>query len=303
MKRFVFALWVAAAAGLGTAAGGAAAATGGKLALTGGVASVDGAAGGGLTPWAVIGSSATEGQFGSAAHVTLVRTGDYALATTGVLLAWDDRFEFSLSRQRLDTRQNLAALGLGGLVLQQDIVGAKVRIAGDAVLDSDRWLPQIALGLLAKRSDAGALAPTLFGPLGAQRSGLEIYASATKLFLASGVLANATLRLTDANQGGLLGFGGAQGRGPQLQTEVSLAWLLSPRLALGAEWRAKPDNLRRSALGEGALAEDRWADVFLAWAPSRALSFTLAAVDLGRIVPGVQPRRQRGAYASVQIGF
>jgi hypothetical protein len=26
-------------------------------------------------------------------------------------------------------------------------------------------------------------------------------------------------------------------------------------------------------------------------------------VDLGRIVPGVQPRRQRSAYASVQIGF
>jgi hypothetical protein len=282
---------------------GSAPAAAGKLALTGGVASVDGAAGGGLTPWATIGSRATEAEFGFAAHATTVRTGDYALATAGVLLAWDDRFELSFARQRFDTRQNLVALGLGGLVLEQDIVGAKVRIAGDAVLDSDRWLPQVALGLLAKRSDAGALSPTLYGALGAQRSGLELYASATKLFLASGVLVNATLRLTDANQNGLLGFGGAQGRGPELQPEFSIAWLLSPRLALGAEWRRKPDNLRRSALGDGALAEDRWADVFLAWAPSRRVSLTLAAVDLGRIVPALQPRRQRGAYASVQIGF
>ena len=36
----------------------------GKLLLTGGVASIDGAAGGGLTPWAVTGSYATRGQVG-----------------------------------------------------------------------------------------------------------------------------------------------------------------------------------------------------------------------------------------------
>ncbi|MDP3170098.1 MAG: DUF3034 family protein, partial [Polaromonas sp.] len=36
----------------------------GKLLLTGGVSSIDGAAGGGLTPWAVIGSNATEGEVG-----------------------------------------------------------------------------------------------------------------------------------------------------------------------------------------------------------------------------------------------
>jgi hypothetical protein len=279
-------------------------AAGGKLALTGGVASVDGAAGGGLTPWAVIGSAATDGQFGVAAHATAARTGDYALATAGVLLAWDDRFELSLARQRFDTRNNLAPLGLAGLVLQQDIVGAKVRIAGDAVLDADRWLPQIALGLLAKRVDAGALGPTLFGALGARPSGIELYASATKLLLAKGLLLNGTLRLTDANQNGLLGFGGAMdAKGPVLRPELSVAWLLSPRLALGAEWRAKPDALRRSALGDGALAEDRWADVFVAWMPHRQLSVTLAAVDLGRIVPALQPRRQRGAYLSVQMSF
>ena len=33
----------------------------GKLVLTGGVSSITGTAGGGITPWAVIGSNATEG--------------------------------------------------------------------------------------------------------------------------------------------------------------------------------------------------------------------------------------------------
>ncbi len=35
----------------------------GKLLLTGGVSSIDGAAGGGLTPWATIGTNATEGRW------------------------------------------------------------------------------------------------------------------------------------------------------------------------------------------------------------------------------------------------
>ena len=42
----------------------------GKLLLTGGVSSIDGAAGGGLTPWAVIGSNATEGEKGASAYLS-----------------------------------------------------------------------------------------------------------------------------------------------------------------------------------------------------------------------------------------
>ena len=79
--------------------------------------------------------------------------------------------------------------------------------------------------------------------------------------------------------------------------------MLSPQLALGAEWRAKPDNLDHSVLGTGALREDDWKDLFLAWAPNKQLSLTLAYVDLGRIAPALQPRRQRGGYLSVQLAF
>lgn len=284
-------------------AAGPAAAAGGKLLLTGGVSSIDGAAGGGLTPWAVTGSYATTGEWGATAFATRVRTRDYALTTRGAALAWNDRLELSFAQQDFDTGNNLAPLGLPGLHLQQDIAGLKLRVAGDAVLDSDRWMPQIALGLLHKRADPGALGPTLFGPLGARREGTELYLSATKLFLAPAVLANLTLRATRANQGGLLGHGGANSSTVKLHPELSLAWLASRRLALGVEARAKPDHLRDSVLGAGALAEDAWFDAFVAFAPNKHLSITAAWVDLGRIAPAVQPRRQTGAYLSAQIAF
>lgn len=276
---------------------------GGKLLLTGGVSSIDGAAGGGLTPWALTGSYATAGEIGAAAFATRVATGDYGLRAHGVALSAWDRAELSLARQDLDTGRSLAPLGLAGLQLRQDILGAKLRIAGEAVLDSDRWTPQLAIGLERKKTHAGDLGPTLFGPLGAKDSGTDVYVSATKLLLAPGLLVNLTLRATKANQNGLLGFGGARGGGTRLEPELSLAKLLRRDLALGVEYRAKPDNLDSSVLGAGALKEDDWKDIFIAWAPAKHFSLTAAWVDLGRIAPAVQPRRQRGTYLSAQFAL
>lgn len=273
----------------------------GKLLLTGGVSSIDGAAGGGLTPWAVIGSYATDRQFGATAHLTRVKTQDYALSTYGAAVGIADRVELSIARQDFDTGPAGTALGLPGLHLKQDIAGIKWRIAGDAVLDSDRWMPQIAVGLQHKRTDAGDLAPTL-GALGASTRGTDLYVSATKLFLAQGLLVNGTLRATKANQNGLLGFGGSADSSYALQPEVSVAWLLRKNIAIGAEYRAKPDNLNPSVLGD-ALKEDDWLDVFVAWAPCKHVSLTFAYVDLGRIVPGIVTRRQSGAYASMQLAY
>ena len=230
-------------------------------------------------------------------------TGDYRLKTYGVALGYGERLELSLARQDFDTQNNLAPLGLGGLHLKQNIFGAKLRVTGDAVLDADTWMPQIALGVQHKRGDTGGLGPTLYGPLGASRNGTDIYVSATKLFLAQSLLVNGTLRATKANQNGLLGFGGAQADKMKLMPEVSVAWLLSKHVAIGAEYRAKPDNLNRSVLGTGALQEDDWTDVFVAWAPSKNFSLTVAYVDLGKIVPALQSKRQTGAYLSTQFVY
>ena len=218
----------------------------GKLLLTGGVSSIDGAAGGGLTPWAVTGSYATTGEIGATAFASGVKTKAFALAVYGAAVAFGERVELSLAHQDFNAKDNLAPLGLRGLHLKQNIAGAKLRIAGDAVLDSDTWMPQMAIGVQHKKTDAGALGPTLFGPLGAKAAGTDVYISATKLLLAPGVLVNVTLRATKANQNGLLGFGGAQASSTKLMPEVSAAKLLAKNTAIGAEYRAKPDNLNQS---------------------------------------------------------
>lgn len=91
----------------------------GKLLLTGGVSSIDGAAGGGLTPWAVTASYATQNQFGGIAHATRVVTNDYTMNAYGAALGIDDRFELSID-QRLhasgrsaldDARRSRASTG------------------------------------------------------------------------------------------------------------------------------------------------------------------------------------------------
>ncbi len=277
---------------------------GGKLLLTAGVSSIDGAAGGGLTPWAVTGGYGTAGEIGGSAFVTRVRSRDYALTGYGAAFSYGDRIEVSLARQAFDAGPVGAALGLPGLRLKQDIVGAKVRVFGDAVLDSDNLVPQVAVGVEYKKAKSQAPFEAALTAFGAKDSGTDLYISATKLFLAQGILVNGTLRATKANQNGLLGFGATGHDKYQLQPEISVAYLLRRNLAIGAEYRFKPDNFRdNTALGAGTLKEDDWADLFIAWAPSKHFSLTAAYVDLGKIVPGVVKRRQTGTYLSAQIAF
>ena len=265
--------------------------TGGKLLLTGGVTQLEGSAGGGLTPWAVIGGYGSRDQIGANAFYTRVNVGDYHLDDAGVLVGFYDRVELSYAQQRFDTEQVGAALGLGeGFTFKQDVFGLKVRVAGDAVLDSDNAMPQIAVGLQYKKNNQGAVLDFI----GAKDdSGIDVYVSATKLFLAQGLLLNGTVRLTKANQIGILGFGGDRNDSYKAQFEFSAAYLLTRKLAIGAEYRMKPDNL-------GIAREDDWFDVFVAYAPTRNVSLTVAYADLGNIVI---KDNQRGLYASLQVGF
>ena len=305
--------WLAVSATLALAATVAHADTG-KLLLTGGVSTIAGSAGGGLTPWAVIGSNATEGEVGFSGYATRAATQDYGLNGYGVAVGLHDRVELSLARQDFDASPAIALNGIApfgvtpGQHIQMDIVGIKVKVAGDAVLNADSWMPQIAVGLEHKRVRPGSIGSVL-DFLGTQTSGTDVYVSATKLLLAQSLLVNGTLRSTNANQNGLLGFGAAApGKNRRsLQPEFSVAYLINKNLAVGAEVRFKPNNLQAlgAAAGLGAaLREDDWKDIFIAWAPSKNLSLTLAYVDLGRIVPGItQNRRQTGYYLSAQVAF
>ena len=263
-----------------------------KLLLTGGVSSIDGAAGGGLTPWAVIGSYATNGQIGATAFLTHARTQDYGLTTGGVALGFRDRVEISLARQEFD-----ASVVVPDTTLRLDILGLKVRVAGDAVLDSESWMPQIAVGAEYKHLDPGAAVGGVLDSVGARRNGVDFFVSATKLVLSQGLLVNATVRATRANQNGLLGFGSADKANYSLKPELSVAYLLRKNVAVGAECRFKPNNL---AFAGSAYREDDWKDLFVAWAPNKHLSLTAAYVNLGNIVG--HPH-QGGAYVSAQLGY
>jgi Protein of unknown function (DUF3034) len=264
--------------------------TSGKLLATGGVSTVEGAGGGGLATWALIAGYGTENQIGGNVFATNVRLDDYRLRSVGAAIGLYDRIELSVAQQAFDTRDVGAALGLGrGYTFKQNIYGAKVKLIGDAVYDQDRWLPQIALGVQHKRNDNS----NVLAALGvAHASGTDVYVSGTKLFIDQRLLASAALRFTKANQIGILGFGGPNGDRLKPQFEGSLAFLIRRDLVLGVEARSKRDFI---GLGEGTA----W-DAFVAWFPSKHASITLAYVDLGRIVI---PGKQRGVYASLQLGF
>jgi hypothetical protein len=281
----------------------------GKLLLTGGVSTIEGAAGGGLTPWAVIGSNATAEEVGGSAYVTHVGTNDYGLNVYGAAIGMHDRYELSIAQQDFNTRGTGVALGLPGLHLKQTIVGAKMRVLGDAILDSDTLMPQVAVGVQYKTLGSTGLDPT-FDALGAKRHGVDVYVSATKLFLGQSLLLNGTLRATKANQNGLLGYGATLGGNEDkytLQPEFSIAYLVTKNIAIGAEYRFMRNKLegagRAAGLGNGLRSED-WKDIFIAWAPTKNFSLTLAYVDLGVIVPATTVnRKQTGYYVSAQVAF
>jgi hypothetical protein len=263
----------------------------GKLLATGGVSNVEGAGGGGLATWALISGYGTRDGVGFNAHGTYIRTGDYSLWSGGAAIGLFDRVELSYAHQSFDTQHVGALLGLGqGFTIDQDVYGAKVKIAGDAVYDQDSWLPQIAAGVQVKHNDRGWLIKAIGG---GSNDGTDYYVAFTKLFLAQSLLVDATVRETKANQFGILGFGGDKDNGYSTQFEGSAAYLLSCNFAVGAEFRTKPDNL-------GIAREDNAWDLFAAYFLTKNVSLTAAYVDLGNIVI---KDHQQGAYLSVQVGL
>ena len=268
----------------------------GKLTATGGVSQVEGAGGGGLTPWALIGGYGSRDSWGANAHYTRVTTQDYSLDSYGVAIGLFDRVEVSLATQ--DFRGSLAPLN--DLRIKQNIVGIKVKLIGDAVYDQDLALPQIAVGVMAKRNRGigglGALGVTKVTQLGAKdENGVDYYVAATKILLDHSLLLNGTVRATKANQMGLLGFGGDKGDSYQPKLELSAAYMISRKLVAGVEYRMKPRNL-------GVDNEKAYYDAFVAWFPSKHVSVTAAYAVLGDITV-FNPVRQRGMYLSVQAGF
>ncbi|MGE6529203.1 DUF3034 family protein [Pseudomonas sp. NPDC077382] len=263
----------------------------GRLLATGGATSLEGSAGGGITPWAVLAGYGERGEWGGDVFATRVETGDYRLDVAGVAVAFDNRIELSFARQRFDLGTLARDLSLPENSLSQDIFGAKLRLFGDLVYDR---LPQVSLGVQHKRQK-DFLIPSL---IGAQRDeDTEAYLTASRLILAGAfgynILLNGGVRYSRANELGLLGFGGDRRDSRSLLKEGSAAVLFNPSWALGVEYREKPDNLSFAG-------ESDWADLFLGYFPNKRLAVVLAYARLGEIAT---LDNQDGLYLSVQGSF
>ena len=262
----------------------------GKLLATGGVSQVEGAGGGGLATWAVIGGYGTNEGIGVTVHETFIGLRSFDLNSAGIAVGLYDRVELSYAHQTFDTLDTGVALGLGrNFKFDEEVYGAKLRLCGRLVYDQSSWLPQTAVGVEYRSNDR----PDILKAVGAQdANGVDFYAAATKLVLAESVLVSGAVRFTRANQFGILGFGSAAHSDYQPEFEGSLAYLISQHVAVGAEYRTKPDNL--------GFAEQNVYDLFAAYFINKHASVTLAYVDLGTIATR---RDQNGVFASLQLGL
>lgn len=262
-----------------------------RLLATGGASSLEGAAGGGLVPMAVMSGYGAREEQGGVAFATHVHTSDYRLDSAGVSWSWRNRLEVSLAHQRLAHRPLSERLGVTQESIRQTVVGAKVRLAGALIYTR---LPQISLGMQYKKNH-DFLIPSAAGAR--DDSGTDVYLSASKLLLAGlagrNLLLNGTLRSTRANQLGLVGFGGDKNDSSELMAEMSLGLFLNRHWLVGAEYRQKPDNL-------SFIAEDNWQTAFVGWFPNKKLSLVGAYVDLGEVASFPD---QRGWYLSLQGSF
>lgn len=254
---------------------------GSKVIGTGGATTIEGAAGGGIVPWAVINGYASSGQWSITGFGNQVGVDDFSLRTVGAGFSYGNQFEVSFTKQTFD-------LDTIGGDLRQDVIGIKYRVSGELLYTA---MPQISVGAQWKQHQNFAL-PQAVGALDDQ--GVDFYVAASKVWLDAvagrNLLVNATLRATKANQTGLLGFGSAEDDSYQLMSEVSAALLLTPHLAVGAEFRQKPNQL---AFAD----EEHWRDLFAAWFINKNFSVVAGYVDLGSIA-GLD--QQQGYYVALE---
>ncbi|GAB4193265.1 MAG: DUF3034 family protein [Wenzhouxiangellaceae bacterium] len=251
----------------------------------------EGTAGGGLVPWAVLNGYATDEEISASGFYTHADVDDYELDVYGASLNFHNRLEVSFARQEMDLTRLGPILGLPGANLDQTVLGLKYRVYGD-VLYTD-W-PQISLGLQYKKNHDFAI-PAAVGA--SDDDGLDVYLSASKVFLGAvggfNLLVNGTVRYSEANQTGLLGFGGPGSSDGHLNVEAAAGILLSHHLIVGAEYRFKSGNL-------DGLPEDDWYDFFIGYFPNRHIALSAAYINLGEIA-GLSG--QDGVYLSLEVSF
>lgn len=261
----------------------------GRLLATGGVMTVEGSAGGGIVPMAMLAGLSTDPGWDWIVGASHTAVDDYRLSSIGVAASFHDRIEFSLAEQRFGIDFVLPP----GVPrdIRQTIVGAKFKLGGDLIFGS---VPLMSAGVQWKKNHDFILASAL----GAEDdSDFEAHFSVSRLVLNGPFhrnwLFNGNLRASRANETGLLGFGGGRNDDYRLLGEFSTAMFFNPHWALGFEYRMKPENLT-------GVKESDWKDLFVGWFPNPRMNLVLAYADLGTIANRPD---QNGVFLSLTGNF
>jgi hypothetical protein len=252
----------------------------GKLISTAGVSQIEGAGGGGLVPWATLSGYDSREQISTTAFFSKINIDDYTLNAVGASISFYDRIELSVAEHDF-------TIDATRLKLKQNIFGVKARLYGDVIYSP---FPQVSAGIQYKTLNDSTFIDAL--DAGNSDRGTDFYLSLTKInlgvFFGFNTLWSTTLRYTNANELGLLGFGGPKNHSRQLVVEASAAFLLDRYISIGAEYRQKPNNLN--------VAEDDWRDLFISYSPNKSVSLTLAWLQLGKVAGAPS---QDGLYISL----
>lgn len=264
------------------------------------VTNVEGSAGGGLVPWALLHPQ------GPLVSYTNVNVNDYKIQSVAVAGTIANMVELSLAKQMVNAPTVGTALGLNNRI-DMTTFGVKVKLVD---MGKDNAVPQIAIGAQAKSASGAILDALQTAGAISGKSGTDWYAAATKFVTIGGkkVVLNGTLRATKANTMGVLGFGGGtinNNNNYKWEPEISAGAFVADNVVLGAEYRAKPNNIGQAAFG---IQESGAWDIFMAYFVNKNMAITAAYANLGQVGPsraavGAMAAKQDGLYLQLQANF
>ncbi len=284
---------------------------------------IDSGGGGAIVPWAYISNAPKKGGIGMpAASIWTWVSDSYTINFWPVAVSIGDRLELGFAYQNLDIStlksdlrgDSAAALGANRLDTKLDnlqMITAHAKF--QFVKESENW-PAMAISVSYKKAldvdelddnltanvrNAGLVAangPKVMEWMGVDDDdGFEVNLMATKLWKTKiPILTAVNLRYTQANQLGFLGFSDDWSLNP----EFTLAILPEPNVAIGIEYRKKPDELKSvndylrantavpglGTLNDYTFGEDDFIDFFVAYLPTPNLTIAAGIANIGNVV-------------------
>ncbi len=261
------------------------------------ITNVDGQAGGGLVPWALLSSGPT-------VAMTHLGTQNLGIDSVAINTSFANRVEISYARNMLDVMGT--ALGGANNHANVDNYGIKVKLN-----DMGDMMPQFAVGIVNKRASGGLVDNVVATPTsGINTSGTDVYGAASKIVSIGGktVLLNGVLRASKANQLGFLGFSGGNTAGAKtgysIKPEVSAEICAAENVIFGVEYRAQPSNGANGTANGAVLYQNAAYDFHVVYVANKNFTLTAAYTNLGQVAPALTgTNKQNGMLVQAQVNF